>query len=527
MPPRPLKLLGTPRAPCPKSSGSLAVKNVDVAGASCNALTTSQNLQPQEQQPDTSQDQGDSASAWVMISKRDPEGASAEADACDSGEAIAHNAPLPLGGEAMAHQSLDVAGEPLACMSTIGAESHGFTSGNRVFNEEEDPDRPALLQYEGSEPHAAVVQALRAHAQNLEHELEAVKLSTCVREKQLMAAQQAEAALRQQAEAQLAHVKSELETERKRAEAASTPAVSDASAFSPTSNDCRDENEFELPDFIWKCGSSEVMGFVQSIMREIAAARKLRSASGRLRIALGSLGGTPFRSPILSAREGRTDSIADLASEIGEQEGNHAMALVARLQEHAEDPQACTRVCIALEKATFTNPETRLAVVRHGGIQAILDVLGLHHEASGPSLLPAVEVLWNLTFEDEAVDSATAAGAIQRVTALMQANGDEAELLGASCAVLVNLAVQQQNCWKIMEGGSAALVTSSMQRHPDNSELLELGCQALYMLACHQDMRALVRAAGGGHAATLAAASSHSRGQAQKWGRWLQEVLAS
>jgi len=216
-----------------------------------------------------------------------------------------------------------------------------------------------------------------------------------------------------------------------------------------------------------------------------------------------------------------------LASEIGEQDGHHAQALIMRLREHAEDPQACAQVCVALETVTFNNPETRLAVVEHGGIEAILNVLGQHHEACGPSLLPAVEVLWNLTFEDEAVESATAAGTIQHMTALMQANGDHAELLAAACAVLVNLAVQQQNCWTIMEGGSAALVTSSMQRHPGNAELLELGCQALYMLACHQDMRALVRAAGGGQAAALAASCSQSPGRAQKWGKWLQEMLAS
>eukprot|EP00419_Tripos_fusus_P011548 CAMPEP_0172665504 /NCGR_PEP_ID=MMETSP1074-20121228/7306_1 /TAXON_ID=2916 /ORGANISM="Ceratium fusus, Strain PA161109" /LENGTH=526 /DNA_ID=CAMNT_0013481845 /DNA_START=26 /DNA_END=1606 /DNA_ORIENTATION=- len=526
MPPRPLKLRGTPYAPCPTSSGCLAVKSVDAAES---LPTTLQNFQPQELQPNTSQDQGDSASTWVMISGRDPEGAGT--DACDSGEAVAHNAPDWLGGGIRTQQNLDVPIEPTACMSTTGADSTIAACGNCIFKEEE-LDRPALSHVEGQYPQATVVASLRAHAQNLEHELEAVKLSACVREKQLMAAQQEEAALRQQAEAQLAHVKSELATERKRAEAereqaASKPAAVDANFASPRSSDGRDENEFELPDFVWKCGSSEVMAFVQGIMRENAALRKLRSASGRLRVAMGPLGVTPSRSPVLTARGGGDNSSIDFASLLSGQDGHCAQDLVTRLREHAEDPQACAQVCVALETVTFTNPETRLAVVEHGGIQAVLDVLRQHHEARGPSLLPAVEVLWNLTFEDAAVESATAAGAIQHVTALMQTNGDQAELLGAACAVLVNLAVQQQNCWTIMEGGSAALVASAVQRHSGSAELLELGCQALYMLACHQDMRTLVRAAGGGQAAELAASCSQSPGGAQKWGKWLQEVLAS
>merc|ERR1712008_131009 len=276
------------------------------------------------------------------------------------------------------------------------------------------------LHFEGSEPQAAVLQALRAHVQNLEHELEAVKLSACMREKQLMAAEQAEAALRRQAEAQLAHVKSEFETERRwreaeREQAVSKPAMADAS---PASSDSREDHEFDLPDFMWKCGSSEVMGFVQGIMRENAALRRWRYAGGRLRTALGSLESSPSRSPMLSARGGGTNSILDFTVEISEHDGHHAQALVSGLREHAKDPQACAQVCVALETVPFTNPKTRLAVVEHGGIQAILDVLGQHQEARGPSLLPAVEVLWNLTFEDEAVESATAAGAIQHMAAL-------------------------------------------------------------------------------------------------------------
>merc|ERR1719433_558785 len=141
-------------------------------------------------------------------------------------------------------------------------------------------------------------------------------------------------------------------------------------------------------------------------------------------------------------------------------------------------------------------------------------------------LRPCMDVLWNLTFEDEAVEAVTAAGGIEQVIKLMRKHSDEADLLGSACAVLLNLAVREPNRWRIVDGGAVTLVAAAMQQHSQNEEVLELGCQALYMLAYHQDLKPRVLAARGGDAAALAVAYTHGTGHAQKWGRWLQEVLA-
>jgi len=91
--------------------------------------------------------------------------------------------------------------------------------------------------------------------------------------------------------------------------------------------------------------------------------------------------------------------------------------------------------------------------------------------------------------------------------------------------VLLNLAVREQNRWAIAQGDGVSLVVKPMHRHSQSEEVLEQGCQTLYMLAYHQDLRPIVLRAEAGGAAAVAAAYPGS-GRAQKWGRWLQEVLA-
>merc|ERR1711988_1737455 len=114
---------------------------------------------------------------------------------------------------------------------------------------------------------------------------------------------------------------------------------------------------------------------------------------------------------------------------------------------------------------------------------------------------------------------------LERFLAVAQKHQDAAELQAGSCAVLLNLAVKEQNRWKIVQLGGVALVSAAMQRHPNSEEVLEQGCQALYMLAYHQDLKPLVLEAQGGEAAQIAARCRSSR--VQKWGQWLEEVLTS
>merc|ERR1712070_1118654 len=132
-----------------------------------------------------------------------------------------------------------------------------------------------------------------------------------------------------------------------------------------------------------------------------------------------------------------------------------------------------------------------------------------------------------ITFDDEAVDRMAEGSGdhLERFLAVAQKHVDAAEMQAGACAVLLNLAVQERNRWKIVTLGGVALVSAAMQRHSQCEEVLEQGCQALYMLAYHQDLRPLVLE-NCGNAASLAASYPHGAGRAQKWGRWLQEVLA-
>jgi len=148
-----------------------------------------------------------------------------------------------------------------------------------------------------------------------------------------------------------------------------------------------------------------------------------------------------------------------------------------------------------------------------------------HQDASYALLRSAVDALWNITFDDEAVDRMAGGDHLEHFLAVVRRHMDAAELQAGACAVLLNLAVKEQNRWKIVQLGGVALVAEAMQRHSQQEEVLEQGCQALYMLAYHQDLRPHV-AEKCGNAASLAASYPHGAGRAQKWGRWLQEVLA-
>merc|ERR1712185_328596 len=96
---------------------------------------------------------------------------------------------------------------------------------------------------------------------------------------------------------------------------------------------------------------------------------------------------------------------------------------------------------------------------------------------------------WNVTFDDEAVDRMAAPGVVERFLAVMANHAEAAEVQAGCCAVLLNLAVKEENRWKIVQAGGVSLVSAAMAKYPQNEEVLEQGCQALYMLAYHQELR--------------------------------------
>lgn len=375
------------------------------------------------------------------------------------------------------------------------------------------------------------ISKLRAQNIELERQLEEVKRMAALREEELGVARTSEVAQRERFEADIAQLRSQLRDERR---AAQKTIVQDELHFAaaPAPGSGNGSEEFDLPDFVWSCGNSEVMAFVQRIVAENAELRRRQVASatvgddtaaekGVLGTQASALASSPF-----NTREVEANRATFLVGGITENDGHQIPTLLEMLRENSSNLQICSQVCSALETLTFAIPENRLVIVTNEGIKAIVGLMVEHQGADAVLLRPVMDALWNLTFEDEAVDSATEAGAVEHIVALMRSHGNEAELLGPACAVLLNLAVREQNRWKIVESGGVALVASAMQQHAQNEEVLELGCQALYMLAYHQDLRPLVLAARGADAAALAASCPRGGGRAQKWGRWLQEVLA-
>eukprot|EP00933_Yihiella_yeosuensis_P031560 TRINITY_DN25138_c0_g1_i1.p1 TRINITY_DN25138_c0_g1~~TRINITY_DN25138_c0_g1_i1.p1 ORF type:complete len:1074 (+),score=401.59 TRINITY_DN25138_c0_g1_i1:283-3222(+) len=282
-------------------------------------------------------------------------------------------------------------------------------------------------------------------------------------------------------------------------------------------------DEFELPDFVYNCGNSEVMAYVQKLMSENVELRKkpqaVESANPTQQIQLSSS---------FDLSEATEDAAMAFAGSVGEADSHQIPSLLALLKQHSESLAVASQVCAALENLTFTDVDNRSTIVQRGGVEAILSVLRRHEDGDGNLLRPAVDALWNLTFDDEAITRASDSGVIEQITSVMAKHSDAAELQGGACAVLLNLAVRDQNRWKIVQSGGVSLVAQAMQTHSKCDEVLEQGCQALYMLAYHTELRPHVLA--GNHAANAAAVAMATPqgcgGRAQKWGKWLQEVLA-
>jgi len=369
---------------------------------------------------------------------------------------------------------------------------------------------------------------LCAHAADLELQLREAKRKACEREEQLLAVQKAQEERLQLAEAEAAERRDQFQAQEERlhkveveaaemraqlqAERSKSVVAGEAAgkAAASTATASLSEDDFGLPNLVQSCGKTEVIEFARRLASDTAALRtqqQLQSQQAQQQVVS------------ISAAEA-------IAAGVAEGDGHQIAPLLALLQEKHGDLQISMKICSALETLTLNTSEHRVKVVKWGGLEALVGLLDEHKDA-GVLLRPVVDTLWNLTFDEEAVDAATKVGAIERIAALMQKHRGEAVLIAGACAVLLNLAVREENRWKIVESGSVGLMASAMQQHSENEELMQLGSQALYMLAYRHEFRPIVLAARGGEAAALAAACPQgTTGTVQMWGRWLQEVLA-
>jgi len=185
-----------------------------------------------------------------------------------------------------------------------------------------------------------------------------------------------------------------------------------------------------------------------------------------------------------------------------------------------DDAAECCRVCRRIEELTLTDVQQRAAFVAKGGIAEVMRAL--QHYGLGIDVEPlqsAIDVLWNLTFEEAAKIKVSEAEGIPVLIQAMKNFDQSSDIQGSCCAVLMNLAAHEPTRWRIIRSGGVEAIVTAMQRFPANEEVQEQGCQALYMLALHKDCRPLVLA---GKAEPVAqSAVGHTR-----WGQLLQEILA-
>jgi len=409
-----------------------------------------------------------------------------------------------------------------AARESIGQSGANFASLSPVLHTD-DKDHMARLAESPNATYAApagsepVVATLRLSVAGLEQELEKEKRKASACEEQLLVVQKAHEELLHKLEAdgaeskdlfqvtqkakeeqlhmlkaQVVELRRELEAERTRS-GASAEAV--ASTTVSLSEDCK------LPDFVQTCGNHKVIEFARRLATDNAALRRQQQQQQQQQ----------QQAQPLQQQAASTSAKETIAS------------LLALLQERHNDFKMSMKVCSALETLTFKTSENRVTLVKHGGVKAIVDLLEEHKDASGALLRPAVDTLWNLMFEDVAVDAAADVGAIERILAMMQMHFSEASLIIGACAILLNLSVRAQNRWKIVESGGVDIMASAMQYHSENEEVMEVASQALWMLAYHQDLKLMLLASH--DSVALAAACSH-RGKAQMWGLLLQEELA-
>ncbi|CAJ1395938.1 unnamed protein product [Effrenium voratum] len=440
---------------------------------------------------------GESNSSWIMLERKE---ATAAPEAATETEA-----PDAPAGEAEDAEASEEAGIAAVLEATGPEEVKDATPEANVCQEEaaeaeaEVPDEPEAARVgqahepeEAEEPSCEVPQASAANGEAMPRESEAMDVALEELQQRLREAL-AEAASQQRL--------------REEAESKTQEALAEASSQTLL----REEAESKAQE-----ASAELEK--EKILRE-ETELKAKAATDKREVEVKK---APV--PSIKLEEATAESAIAFASprDLG---GEHVADLLALLNKFQGQVQVVSKVCTALENLTFSDVDVLSAVVQGSGVEMLLSTLQLHEGEEAAMLRSAVDTLWNLTFDEKAVDRATASGAVERLAAVMAKHPTAAELQVGCCAVLLNLAVVEQNRYKIVQCGACSLLASAVETHNGSEEVVEHGCQALYMLAYHNELRPMVLASRGAEAASCAARCQGP--QTQKWGRWLQEVLQS
>ncbi|CAL1133213.1 unnamed protein product, partial [Cladocopium goreaui] len=196
--------------------------------------------------------------------------------------------------------------------------------------------------------------------------------------------------------------------------------------------------------------------------------------------------------------------------------------LMAHLIKSQHDVATCSKVCRSLEDISFDDVDGQQELISSGAVEVILSLLRAHQECDPLLLKPMMDSFWNLTYDEQAVDRATAHGAVDCVTTIMAKHTSCAELEVGCCGVLLNLAVMDKNRRRIVEIGAGPLVANVVQTHAACEQVVESACQLLYMLAFHADLRPMMAAS----TTPVAEIASRCSPNSKKWGQWLSEAPA-
>ncbi|CAJ1395937.1 unnamed protein product [Effrenium voratum] len=463
---------------------------------------------------------GESNSSWIMLERKVPEATAAPEAATET------EAPDAPAGEAEDAEASEEAGIAAVLEATGPEEVKDATPEANVCQEEaaeaeaEVPDEPEAARVgqahepeEAEEPSCEVPQASAANGEAMPRESEAMdvaleELQQRLREALAEAASQQR--LREEAESKMQEALAEVASQQRLREEAESKAK-EALAEASSQTLLREEAESKAQE-----ASAELEK--EKILRE-ETELKAKAATDKREVEVKK---APV--PSIKLEEATAESAIAFASprDLG---GEHVADLLALLNKFQGQVQVVSKVCTALENLTFSDVDVLSAVVQGSGVEMLLSTLQLHEGEEAAMLRSAVDTLWNLTFDEKAVDRATASGAVERLAAVMAKHPTAAELQVGCCAVLLNLAVVEQNRYKIVQCGACSLLASAVETHNGSEEVVEHGCQALYMLAYHNELRPMVLASRGAEAASCAARCQGP--QTQKWGRWLQEVLQS
>jgi hypothetical protein len=197
---------------------------------------------------------------------------------------------------------------------------------------------------------------------------------------------------------------------------------------------------------------------------------------------------------------------------------SEAVTTVVRALEMHPTESRLQRSCFrALADLSSSNLDTMSAVVKEGGVTAIVEVMERNRisalapdwpvEVQGDGWAPvwSVEVqgegcraLGNLALNSANRASIRSAGGIRAVVEAMRGLKEEAWVQGFGCSALKNLAANnKENRDAIRECGGIRSVVEAMRRHQQDASVQERGCGALMILALNEENKLAIVNEGG------------------------------